>query len=282
MHIAQPRRRRPPLGPVMIQLALALVGLVILLPFYWTSVASTLTLPQLLRYPPRLIPGDALPRNIDELLRTIPFVRSFANSLLLSTVSTAGQLFFCSLAGLAFAKHTFPGRDRLFKLLLTTVMIPGVVSFIPVYMMMSRIGWLDTYRALIVPGLASAVGIFWMRQATLQSIPDEMLQAARIDGASEFGIYWRIVLPIVMPALGALAIVIFLGVWNDYLGPLIILNSREKFTLPLILALLRDQYSNKTHLVITGSMLATIPVIMIFFASSRWFIRGMTAGALKG
>lgn len=282
MHIAQPRRRRPPLGPVMIQLALALVGLVILLPFYWMSVASTLTLPQLLRYPPRLIPGDALPRNIDELLRTIPFVRSFANSLLLSTVSTAGQLFFCSLAGLAFAKHTFPGRDRLFKLLLTTVMIPGVVSFIPVYMMMSRIGWLDTYRALIVPGLASAVGIFWMRQATLQSIPDEMLQAARIDGASEFGIYWRIVLPIVMPALGALAIVIFLGVWNDYLGPLIILNSREKFTLPLILALLRDQYSNKTHLVITGSMLATIPVIMIFFASSRWFIRGMTAGALKG
>lgn len=209
-------------------------------------------------------------------------MRSFANSLLLSTVSTAGQLFFCSLAGLAFAKHTFPGRDRLFKLLLTTVMIPGVVSFIPVYMMMSRIGWLDTYRALIVPGLASAVGIFWMRQATLQSIPDEMLQAARIDGASEFGIYWRIVLPIVMPALGALAIVIFLGVWNDYLGPLIILNSREKFTLPLILALLRDQYSNKTHLVITGSMLATIPVIMIFFASSRWFIRGMTAGALKG
>jgi len=260
---------------------LFLAGLMVF-PFLWMTVTSSLKLPQILQYPPRLVPGTDLIRNITALVQTVPFVRAFINSLFIAGVATVGQVFLCSLAGFAFAKYEFLGRETLFLLVLATMMIPATVNLIPWFIMMSWLGWTDTYQALIVPGMANAFGIFWMRQSITQAVHDEIIQAARIDGCSEIRIYTRVVVPMVRPALGALSILVFLGVWNEYLQPLIILNTVHKFTLPLILALLHNQYGTQLHLVMVGSTLATVPVLIIFFLTSRWFIRGLTAGALKG
>jgi ABC-type glycerol-3-phosphate transport system permease component len=234
------------------------------------------------QYPPRLVPGDRFPANVAELLQVLPFARAYVNSLMLACIVMICQVFFSSLAGFAFAKYDFPGRHMLFMLLLATVMIPPVVGLVPWYIMMSWFGWIDSYQALIVPNMASAFAIFWIRQYISQSVPDEMIQAARVDGASDFGIYARLVVPIVLPGLGVLGIVAFLNTWNDYLAPLVILRNIQKFTLPLILALLQNQYNNRLHLVMTGSTLATVPVLLVFFLASKQFIKGLSAGAIKG
>ena len=281
MAIRAARHRRINAASLIIHVLLGVMGLVLLLPFGWMVVASTLDLPELFRYPPRLVPGDAFVRNLTQLLQTLPFARAFVNSVQLSVVSTTLQLFFSSLAGYAFAKYQFPAREKLFLMLLATMMIPQAVGLVPWYMMMERFGWMNSYKALVIPGMASAFGTFWMRQYISQSVPDELLQAARIDGCSDFGIYARIVMPVILPGLGALGIMTFMAVWNDYMGPLIILRDTQKYTLPLILALLQNSYGNRLHLVIIGATLATLPVLVVFFLASRRFISGLTAGALK-
>ena len=275
------RRRRLQLDALLVHALLLALAALILLPFYWMVVASTLDLPQIVRYPPRLYPGTSLGRNVRDLLALLPFVRAFRNSLLVSGTVTFSQLFLCSLAGYAFAKYDFPGRERLFILLLATMMIPSAVGLVPWYVMMNWFHWVDSYKALIVPGMVSAFGIFWMRQYTTQSVPDELVQAARIDGCSDFGTYWRVALPIVLPGMGALGIISFMGVWNDYLPPLIILRNVQKFTLPLVVALLANQFNTRQHLIMVGSTFATVPVLIVFFLASRRFIAGLTAGALK-
>jgi ABC-type glycerol-3-phosphate transport system permease component len=279
--LATKTRKRIDLTTVFVHILLALLALVILVPFYWMIISSTLDLPQIVQFPPRLWPGDRLVVNFRQLLEILPFGRAFANSLLISVVATTSQLFFCSLSGYAFAKYKFPGRDRLFILLLATMMIPSAVNLVPWFIMMNFFGWIDSYKALIIPGMASAFGIFWMRQYVSQSVPDEMLQAARIDGCSDFGIYARVVLPVVLPGLGALGIINFMGVWNDYLGPLIILRSLQKFTLPLVVALMANQFNNRLHLMMMGSSFATVPVLIVFFLASNKFISGLTAGSIK-
>ncbi len=270
-------------GTVMVYVVLGIMTLVIVFPFYWLTISGTHSLSGLMgRFPPPLWFGGEFWVNLQAILNRVPFFRSYANSLFIAITSTITQLFFCSLAGYAFAKYDFPGRKQLFFMLLATMMLPAALSFVPWYIMMGKFGWINSFRALIIPGMAPAFGIFWLRQVIIQTVPDELLHAARIDGAGDFGIYARIVLPVILPGLGALGIMTFMNAWNDYIGPLIILSDVKKFTLPLMVANLSGWGGSTVHLQLLGAALATVPMLVVFFFASRQFISGMMAGALKG
>ncbi len=266
----------------LVYITLGVLAAVTVLPFYWMAVAGTHSLSNVMgKFPPSLWFGDQFLQNLQGLLARVPFFRSFLNSLFVATTCTVTQLFFCSLAGYAFAKYQFPGRDKLFLLLLATMMIPGAVSFVPWYIMMSRFGWLDSYKALVIPGMAPAFGIFWLRQIVSQTVPDDLIHAARMDGCSDFGIYARVVMPVILPGLGALGVMTFMNAWNDYIGPLIVLQDIRKFTLPLMVATLAGWGTSQVHLQLLGAALSTVPVLIIFFSASRSFISGLTAGSVK-
>jgi ABC-type glycerol-3-phosphate transport system permease component len=191
-------------------------------------------------------------------------------------------LFFCSLGGYGFAKFRFPGRNGLFALLLATLMVPAVIGLIPSFVIMRYLGWIDTWYPLIVPGIANAFGIFWMRQYIDSAIPSDLMDAARIDGAHEFRIYWNVVVPVITPALGALAILTFLGKWNDFQWPLLILKDETKYTLPVALSTLRSLQGTDIGVQILGAAGAILPIMVVFLLASRQFISGITAGAVKG
>jgi cellobiose transport system permease protein len=267
---------------VVVYTGMTLLAVVVLFPFYWMLIASTRSTADLTSYPPYLLPGSLLRQNFQELFAKLPVLRAFVNSLFIASTHTALVLFFCSLGGFGFAKYQFPGRDKLFVLLLSTMMIPAAIAIIPWYIMMTKFGWINDYKALIIPGSANAFGIFWMRQYIAGSVPDELLQAARIDGAGDWGIYWRIVVPLIRPALGTLGLLSFMWTWNDFMAPFIILNDPLKFTLPLILGLLQNQYGTNLNYLMAGATLATVPILAVFVMMSRQFIGGLTAGALKG
>jgi cellobiose transport system permease protein len=195
--------------------------------------------------------------------------------------TTALVLFFDSLAAFAFAKYDFPAKRFLFGLLLSMYILPTQLAIIPQYEIMVQLGWLGSLKALIVPAAANAFGIFWMRQYCL-SVPDELLDAARVDGAGEFGIFSRIVLPVIRPALASLAIFVFLTSWNDFLAPLVFLRSEEKFTVQLWLSIVSEQQNvSQPAIVMAGSLLASIPIVILFAALQRHFIAGLTAGSVK-
>lgn len=271
-----------PVGSVLMYLVLTGMALISAFPFYWMIVASTRRSATLLGIPPPLVPGDALFQNYNELVGGLQFWRAMFNSLYVGVVGTALVLFFCSLGGYAFAKFQFPGRNKLFALMLATMMIPGILGVIPSFMLMKWLGWLDTYRPLIIPGAANAFGIFWMRQYIAGAIPDDLMDAARIDGAHEFRIYWNIVLPVITPALAALAIMTFMGKWNDFFWPLIILKDEAKYTLPVALATLQSIYGTEVGVQMLGATIAILPVMVVFLMSARRFMAGLTAGAIKG
>jgi ABC-type glycerol-3-phosphate transport system permease component len=274
--------KRFDISSFMVYLLLGLLALGFLFPFYWMMISATMSLPELGQFPPRLLPSSHLIENWNTLTGMLPLVRAFFNSLFISITTTLLQLFFCSLAGYAFAKYNFPGREKLFIALLATMMIPSAVGLIPWYVMMSKFHWVDQYQALIVPSMVSAFGVFWMRQFITASVPDELLQAARIDGCGDFGIYWRIVAPIILPGLGALGIITFMGAWNDYLGPLVIIRTLNNYTLPLVIGAMSSNLGTRIHLQLLGAAFATVPVLVVFFFASQRFIAGLTAGALKG
>ncbi len=270
------------LSSIFMYLVLTIVALLAVFPFYWMIIASTRRSATILTLPPPLLPGDALMTNYNELLAGLPFWRAMFNSLFVAGVTTVLVLFFCSLAGYAFAKFTFPGRDRLFALMLATMMIPPILGIIPSFMLMRWLGWLDTYLPLIVPSVASAFGIFWMRQYIASSIPTDLIDAARIDGAHEFRIYWNVVLPVVTPALAALAIFTFMGKWNEFFWPLIILKNPSNYTLPVALSTLQNLYGVEIGVQMLGATMAILPVMIVFLMSARRFMAGLTAGAVKG
>ena len=260
---------------------LVVVGVVFLLPFYWGVISSFRPTAQFFELPISFIPNPFSLENYQELFERSKFGRGLLNSAYLAIIAVILQVGFCSLAGYTFAKLRFPGRDRLFAGVLLTMMIPVGVGLIPNFIIMARINWIDTYLPLIVPGIANAFGIFWMRQICI-SIPDDLLDAARIDGAGEFSIFARIVLPLIRPALAALAIFVFLGSWNDFLRPLVYLRSQENFTVQLWLSVLSRQGNvGQPALVMAGSVLATLPIVVMFAAFQRHFIAGLTAGSGK-
>jgi ABC-type glycerol-3-phosphate transport system permease component len=275
------RQPRFSLSGLLIYAVLILAGLAFILPFYWAVVSAFRPTAQFFQLPIPLFPNPPSLENFETLFARSDFGRGLFNSAFLAVVSVILQVWFCALAGYTFAKLRFRGRDALFIGILTTMMIPLGVGLIPNFIIMARIGWVDTYQALIVPGIANAFGIFWMRQYCL-SLPDELLDAARVDGAGEFGIFSRIVLPVIRPALASLAIFVFLSSWNDFLAPLVFLRSEDKFTVQLWLSIVSEQQNvSQPAIVMAGSVLASIPIVILFAALQRHFIAGLTAGSVK-
>ena len=268
------------LGVLARYVVLALMAVVAIFPFFWMLVGSLMPLGDLFSIPPQLIPRQPSLNNYAELFQRIPFGRNMLNSLIISTLAATLGLVLATLAGFAFAKYRFPGREILFYGMIATLILPEEVVVVPLFIVMSQIGWVDTYQGAVIPSLASAFGIFWMRQY-MQSIPDEMLDAARIDGASEPAIYARIVLPVLGPGLAALAMILFMRAWNTFLWPLVILRSEDMYTIPLSLARLIGVFEEPYHIVLAGSVLATVPLVIVFVLLQRQFIAGVMAGSLK-
>ncbi|MCG9130358.1 ABC transporter permease subunit [Candidatus Poribacteria bacterium] len=242
---------------------------------------SQLFLQLTIHQPPYLsIVWDKLTSNYRNLWKTVPYNRYFINSVFIATASTLLTLFFCSLGGYAFAKYQFRGQKILFGILLASMMVPFQVLLVPLFGLMYDMGWLNSYKAIIIPFSVGAFGVFLMRQFIV-TIPSELIDAARIDGCSEFGIYYRIVLPIIKPALGALTIYSFLGSWNGYLWPLIILRDEAKYTLPIGLANLVGIYRQDYGMLMAGTLLSLMPIIILFLAMQREFVQGITLGGVK-
>ena len=262
---------------------LVLVGgaFVMVFPFVWMLIASLMTAGEIQLRPPVWLPATPQFNNYSELVDSIPIARLYFNSLFTSGIIVFGVLLSSSLAGFAFAKYRFPGREILFYLILATMMIPFFVTLIPVFFIVRQLGWIDTYQGLVVPGLTSAYGIFLMRQFMI-TVPDEIIDAARIDGASELSIYWRIVLPLIKPALATLGTFVFIGAWNNFLWPLLVLNSRELMTLPLGINSLRSLYADNTNLLMAGTAVSVLPMLFVFIYLQRYFIQGIALTGLKG
>jgi multiple sugar transport system permease protein len=257
-------------------------GLMMVVPFLWMVLTSLKTDAEALAFPPRVFPEYFRWENYAEAWKIAPFGRFFFNSVVVSIAITLGSLLLNSLAAFGFAKYPFRGRNVLFIGLLATMMIPGQVTLIPSFLLLKHLAWLDTYTGLIVPGLAGAFGIFFLRQAML-TIPDEFLDAARLDGASELAIYRRVALPLVKPALATLAVFTFLGAWNDFLGPLILVKSEEMKTLPLaISALSAGHYVMSWPLLMAGASFVVVPVLLVYLFAQRYFVEGVASGGLKG
>jgi multiple sugar transport system permease protein len=195
--------------------------------------------------------------------------------------STALTLLFCSMGGYAFAMYEFRFKRILFALVMATLLLPSFMNMIPTFMIMDLLDWIDRPRALYIPGAASAFGIFLMRQFVAASIPRDLIEAARMDGCGEFGIYWRIVLPLLKPALGTLGLITFIASWNNFIGPLIVMRSPEMYTLPLALRSLQSPVDTEWGALMAGSAIATLPLLLLFALSSRQLIAGLTAGAVK-
>ncbi|MBL0727644.1 carbohydrate ABC transporter permease [Piscinibacter sp. HJYY11] len=282
-----PRQRRKPgrLNPSQwLPHALVLVGaLIMLAPFYFMFVFATHTNTDILSVPPPLWFGDALLDNLNELVAQRPmFWRSVGLSLWIATASTVLNLFLCSLGGYGFSMYEFRGRDKLFAALMATMLLPAFVGMIPYVLMMKELGWLNSTRALIIPGACSAFGIFLMRQYIGSAVPRELVEAARMDGCGEFGIYWRVVLPLIGPAMGTLGLVTFIGSYNNFVGALLVMSDMEMFTAPLVLRSLQGTGQTPWGAISAGSAVTVLPLLVLFVLYSRRLIEGLTAGAVKG
>jgi cellobiose transport system permease protein len=277
---ASVKKTRAP-GTFWLHFVMVIGAILSLFPFYWLLVMSTATTADMFRFPPRLLPGDQLLINIGKVLDHVGFFRSFGNSLLVAGTHTLLVLFFCSLAGFAFAKFQFPGKAPLFFFLLATMMVPQQLGLIPQFIIMQKLGWINDLKALIVPGAASAFGIFWMRQYTASVVHDELINAGRIDGCHSFNLYWRVALPVLRPALATLGIISFLGSWNDYLWPLVVISVQDKFTIQMLIASMNGVYSTDYSMVMAATLMATVPLIIVFSLFSRQFIAGLMQGSVK-
>ena len=259
------------------------VGLVVMVaPFLWMVLGSIKTPDELVRTPPTWLPANPTLGNYRRLFDELDFPRYFLNSTIIAGVTTLSNLLFCSMVGYGLAKLHFAGRDKLFALILGTMMVPGGVTLVPLFVLISKLNLVNTLAGVILPGTVSAFGVFLMRQFIL-GIPDDLLDAARIDGASEFRTFWQIVLPLVTPALATLGILTFLGSWNDFLWPLIVLTDDAKYNLPVALATFAiGQHSSDNGMLMAGSLVIIIPVLVVFVALQRYFTQGIAMTGLKG
>ncbi len=270
--------------PVSVVSAYLLVGLgslIMLAPFYFMFVFATHSKSEIFTLPPPLWPGTAFFENLKILTEKIHFWSSLGWSLYIALASTALTLVFCSMGGYAFAMFEFKFKKPLFLLVMGTMLIPSFLSMIPTFMIMDILGWIDQPHALYIPGAASAFGIFLMRQFVLSSIPKDLIEAARMDGCSEFGIYGRIVLPLLKPALGTLGLITFIASWNNFIGPLVVMRSPEMYTLPLALRSMQSPVDTEWGALMAGSAIATLPLLILFAFSSKQLIEGLTTGAVK-
>ena len=269
------------LAPLTAYVVVGLGSLIMLAPFYFMFVFATQSRTEIFSLPPPMWFGDDFLANLKILTDRIPFWRNLGWSLYVAVLSTVLTLLFCSMGGYAFACFEFRFKNALFALVMATMLLPSFMNMIPTFMIMDVLGWIDQPRALYLPGAASAFGIFLMRQFVQTSVPKDLIEAARMDGCSELGIYWRIVLPLLKPALGTLGLITFIASWNNFIGPLIVMRSPEMYTLPLALRSLQSPVDTEWGALMTGSAIATIPLVILFVLSSRQLIAGLTAGAVK-
>lgn len=276
--------RISPLGKITLNLIVAVGGLITALPFIWMLSASFKTTSEIFRFPPSLIPQRLALDNYQALFSNWPFATWYANSVLVAALVTITVLFFCSLAGFGFAKYRFAGKRFLFLILLGSTMIPFQIILIPLFILVSRLGWTNSHISLVVPFMAPAIGIFLMRQF-ISGIPTELIEAARVDGASDFRIYWQIIIPLVVPGLATLAIITFLGTWNNFLWPLTVLRQEDIMTLPVGMALMLSgvQAGSEPPFgpAMAASTLVSFPIILVFISVQRYYIAGLTIGAVK-
>jgi multiple sugar transport system permease protein len=284
---ARPRSRRRRMarhvvGRSCLYATLIALVAVFVLPLVWATASSFKLRGDIFSYPPRLLPSDPTLHNYRTLLEEHPFLNWFAVSTAVAVISTAVSVLVCSLAGFGFAKYRFRAKNVLFDVMFSSLAIPFAVLVVPLFIMLSRTGLTSPYFALIVPWVAPAFGIFMMRQFIEQAIPDELLESGRVDGCTEFGIFWRIVMPLLRPALGALAVWSFLNSYNAFLWPLIIVGDPNQYTLPLGLGALFATENREYDLVLAGSVLAAIPSLALFFILRNQLVSGLTMGAVKG
>jgi len=270
-------------GTWVTYLGLSLVLLFSAFPVYWMFVISTSTDEAVAASPPALIPGAQFLINAQEVftLNEVYFAASLINSVLVSGVITAATLFFCSLAGFAFAKLRFKGRNALMVVVILTLTVPNQLGIVALYIVMGKLGWNGTLLAVIAPGLVSAFGVFYMRQFIAHAVPDELVESARIDGALTLRVYWNIVLPAIRPALAVLGLLTFVMAWNDFQWPLIQLNGTD---FPTSMVALSDLASGNYVIyrrVLAGAFMATVPLIVLLLIGGRQIVRGIMEGAVK-
>ncbi|NUT18803.1 MAG: carbohydrate ABC transporter permease [Hamadaea sp.] len=265
--------------------AYALLGIMVFVsvfPLYWMFVVATTDSAAATSLPPHVVPGDNFLHLAGLVFDTVPFVQALLNSLFVATAIGVGQAVLCALAGFAFAKLSFPGRDILFLIVVLTMTVPAQLAVIPQYLIMSELGWVDTLQAVIVPGLVSAFGIFWMRQHIGSAIDDELMHAARVDGATTWQVFWRIAFPLVRPVALVLGLFGFVNAWNDFLWPFIVLKSPERYTVQIAIKALQNNRDIDLGLAMSGSFLATVPLLILFVFVGRRLVQGIMEGAFKG
>ncbi|AOZ93453.1 carbohydrate ABC transporter permease [Paenibacillus crassostreae] len=283
MNTSSTKLGNPGLFSKILYYVLLIVGaLVSVFPFYWMFVIATNDRGAVFNIPPLLTIGDQFFNNFERVLEKSDFFQALGNSLFVSSMVTISVVFFCTLAGYAFAKYEFPLKNILFVCVIATLFVPTQLSVLPTYIIMAKLHWIDTYRALIVPAMVNAFGIFWMRQYISTSVHSELIEAGRIDGAGHFRVFWNIAIPVITPAMATLGILNFMNVWNDFFWPLVVLKNKEHYTIQIAL---QQLFSNRDGLdygmIMSATFTATIPLLIVFLFFSRYFIAGLTSGAIK-
>jgi len=270
-------------GKASLYLIYTFIGLIFFLPFLWMLSTSLKAGGEIFVYPPKFIPTEPRWENYVKAVRAIPFLIYFRNSVFITVMAIIGTVLSSSFVAYAFAKLKWRARDKVFFIVLFTAMFPMQVTMIPVFILYKNLGWLDSFKPLIIPYFfgGGAFNIFLMRQFFL-TIPESLSEAARMDGCSDFGIYWSILLPLTKPAMITIALFTFLLTWNDFMGPLIFLSTKEKGTLALGLAMFVGQHGTEWHLLMALSVLILIPVVIIFIFCQRYFVEGITMTGIKG
>ncbi|GAA5025705.1 carbohydrate ABC transporter permease [Microbacterium fluvii] len=260
-------------------LTLGLVAMI--MPFVWMILGSFKTTAEIRQYPTEFLPRDATLDNYTQLFGRLDFATYFTNSVVVAVCVTAGNIVFSSMVGYALAKLDFAGKRLLFGLVLVTLMVPGVVTFVPLFVLTANLGLVNTYPGLILPFLITPLGVFLMRQFML-SLPDDIIEAARIDGANEWRIFLRVIMPLCGPAVATLTILTFLGSWNNFLWPLVVATTEDKYTLPVALALYSvGQNAAQYGLMMAGAVVVVVPVLVVFVALQRFFVQGIALTGIK-
>jgi len=266
----------------LIYIVLTIGAFICIIPFLWMFSTSLKEPSEVLLFPPKWIPSKIMWSNYKEVFNFLPFLAFIKNSVIVTFASMLGQVISSSLVGFGFGRMRFPGRDTLFMIMLSTLMLPYAVTMIPVYIIFRDLGWLNTFRPLIVPAfLGNPFYIFLLRQF-IMTIPMELDEAAKIDGCSSLRIFYQIIMPLCKPVLIAIIVFSFVGSWNDFLAPLIYLNDIEKYTIAVGLRMFQGQYGSYFHLLMAASTIALLPVLVIFFFAQKYFIEGITLTGLKG
>ncbi|MEQ8671636.1 MAG: carbohydrate ABC transporter permease [Aggregatilineales bacterium] len=268
---------------IIAPVVMTLLVVVAVLPFLWMLSTSLKAQEYILEATPQLIPDPLTFESYVQLTERIDLPRTFFNSLFVAVVGTFGQIVVAAMAAYAFSRMTWRGRDTVFLLYLATMMIPAVVLVIPQFILVRSLGWVNSYAALIVPGLFSAFGTFLLRQA-FKSLPRDFEEAAFVDGANHFVIFWRIDLPLVRPALATLAVFSFMGLWNSYLWPLFAARREEVMTLPVALATLQagPRALTEWNMIMAGAVITVLPILVVYIFAQRWFVRGIVSSGIKG